>query len=127
MKSWVFLFVAILSETIATSALKVSEGFTVFLPALVVVAGYSLSFYFLSLTLRTIPIGVAYAIWSGVGLALVTIIGWLAFNQKLDSAAVIGIFLRVKYIKTPEEELISFDDAEKIYDLTKFQKTNQRT
>ena len=93
MKNWVFLFVAILSEVIATSALKVSEGFTVFLPALVVVAGYSLSFYFLSLTLRTIPIGVAYAIWSGVGLALVTIIGWLAFNQKLDLAAVIGIFL----------------------------------
>ena len=93
MKNWVFLFVAIISETIATSALKVSEGFTVLVPSFLVVAGYSLSFYFLSLTLRAIPIGVAYAIWSGVGLALVTVIGWLAFNQKLDLAAVIGIFL----------------------------------
>ncbi|MDG2141754.1 MAG: multidrug efflux SMR transporter [Gammaproteobacteria bacterium] len=93
MKNWIFLFVAILSETIATSALKMSEGFTVFLPSVLVVLGYSLSFYFLSLTLRSVPIGVAYAIWSGVGLALVTLIGWLAFNQKLDAAAIIGISL----------------------------------
>ena len=93
MNNWIFLFVAILSETIATSALKMSEGFTVFLPSVLVVLGYSLSFYFLSLTLRSVPIGVAYAIWSGVGLALVTLIGWLAFNQKLDAAAIIGISL----------------------------------
>ena len=93
MKNWIFLFVAILSETIATSALKMSEGFTAFLPSVLVVLGYSLSFYFLSLTLRSVPIGVAYAIWSGVGLALVTLIGWLAFNQKLDAAAIIGISL----------------------------------
>lgn len=93
MKNWIFLFVAILSETIATSALKMSEGFTVFLPSVLVVLGYSLSFYFLSLTLRSVPIGVAYAIWSGVGLVLVTLIGWLAFNQKLDAAAIIGISL----------------------------------
>ena len=93
MKNWIFLFVAILSETIATSALKMSEGFTVFLPSVLVVLGYSLSFYFLSLTLRSVPIGVAYAIWSGVGLTLVTLIGWLAFNQKLDAAAIIGISL----------------------------------
>lgn len=84
---------AILSEAIATSALKMSEGFTVFLPSVLVVLGYSLSFYFLSLTLRSVPIGVAYAIWSGVGLTLVTLIGWLVFNQKLDVAAIIGISL----------------------------------
>ena len=93
MKNWIFLFVAILSEAVATSALKMSEGFTVFLPSALVVLGYSMSFYFLSLTLRSVPIGVAYAIWSGVGLTLVTLIGWLAFNQKLDTAAIIGISL----------------------------------
>lgn len=91
MKNWLFLLIAIVSEVIATSALKASEGFTVLVPSVIVAVGYSAAFYFLSLTLRTIPIGMAYAIWSGVGVALITLIGWLVFNQKLDAAALIGI------------------------------------
>jgi small multidrug resistance pump len=67
---WLYLSVAILSEVVATSALKAADGFSRWFPSLLVVAGYGLSFHFLSLTLRTIPLGIAYAIWSGVGVAL---------------------------------------------------------
>ena len=95
MNNWVFLFAAIVSEVIATSALKASEGFTVAIPSIIVAIGYSAAFYFLSLTLRTIPVGMAYAIWSGVGVALITLIGWVAFNQKLDAAATLGIVMIV--------------------------------
>ncbi|MAW39059.1 MAG: QacE family quaternary ammonium compound efflux SMR transporter, partial [Gammaproteobacteria bacterium] len=93
MKNWLILFIAILSETIATTALKASEGFTVVLPSIIVVIGYCLSFYFLSLTLRTIPVGIAYAVWSGVGVALVTLFGVLVYDQKLDFSALVGISL----------------------------------
>ena len=93
MKTWFILFIAILSETVATTALKASEGFTILFPSILVVSGYCLSFYFLSLTLRAIPIGIAYAIWSGVGVALVTLFGVLIYDQKLDLAAVSGILL----------------------------------
>ncbi len=93
MKTWFILFIAILSETVATTALKASEGFTILFPSILVVSGYCLSFYFLSLTLRAIPIGIAYAIWSGVGVALVTLFGFLIYDQKLDLAAVSGILL----------------------------------
>jgi len=95
MNNWVFLFAAIVSEVIATSALKASEGFTVLIPSIIVAVGYSAAFYFLSLTLRTIPVGMAYAIWSGVGVALITLIGWFVFNQKLDVPALLGIVLIV--------------------------------
>lgn len=95
MNNWLFLFAAIVSEVIATSALKASEGFTVAIPSIIVAIGYSGAFYFLSLTLRTIPIGMAYAIWSGVGVALITLIGWVVFNQKLDAAATLGIVMIV--------------------------------
>ncbi len=95
MKNWIFLFVAIVSEVIATSALKASEGFTVLLPSLIVAVGYSSAFYFLSLTLKTIPVGMAYAIWSGVGIALITLIGWVVFKQNLDMPAIFGILLIV--------------------------------
>ena len=95
MNSWIYLFVAITSEVIATSALKSSEGFTVLVPSIIVVAGYIAAFYFLSLTLSTIPIGVAYAIWSGVGIAAITLIGWALFSQKLDVPAIAGILLIV--------------------------------
>lgn len=95
MKDWIFLLVAIVSEVIATSALKASEGFTVLIPSMIVAVGYSSAFYFLSLTLNTIPVGVAYAIWSGVGVALITLIGWFVFNQRLDAPAIIGIMLIV--------------------------------
>lgn len=95
MQQWLFLSVAIVSEVIATSALKAAEGFTRPWPSLIVVAGYAAAFYFLSLTLRTIPVGVAYAIWSGAGVALITLIAWIAFGQALDVAAVIGLALIV--------------------------------
>ncbi len=95
MKNWIFLCVAILSEVVATSALKSSEGFTRLWPTVLVVAGYMLAFYFLSLTLRTIPVGVAYAIWAGLGVALIALASWLIFGQKLDAPALIGIGLIV--------------------------------
>ncbi|MET0264077.1 MAG: SMR family transporter [Duganella sp.] len=93
MKNWLFLAIAIISETIATSALKSSEGFTRLLPSVLVVVGYGVAFYFLSLTLRTIPVGIAYAVWSGVGIVLITTVGWLVFGQKLDLPALIGMAL----------------------------------
>lgn len=91
MKNWLFLGIAILSEVIATSALKSSEGFSRLWPTIIVITGYGTAFYFLSLTLKTIPVGIAYAIWSGLGIVLVSLIAWLGFGQKLDLAAIIGI------------------------------------
>jgi small multidrug resistance pump len=95
MNNWIYLAVAILSETVATTALKASAGFTRPGPAALVVVGYGLAFYFLSLTLRTIPLGVAYAVWSGVGIVLITTAGWILYDQKLDAAALAGIALIV--------------------------------
>ena len=95
MQNWLFLAAAICFEVVATSALKASEGFSKFWPSVLVVCGYALAFYFLALTLRTIPVGIAYAIWAGAGVALITLIGWLVFNQTLDLAAVIGILFIV--------------------------------
>src|SRR5690606_1848544 len=83
LKNWLFLLVAILAEVAATSLLKLSEGFTRLWPSLAVVAGYGLAFYFLSLTLRSIPVGVAYAVWSGLGIVLVTLVAWFAYGQRL--------------------------------------------
>jgi multidrug transporter EmrE-like cation transporter len=87
--------IAILSEVIATSALKASEGFTKPWPVLILAVGYASSFYFLSLTLRTIPVGIAYAIWSGVGVILISLLAWWLYGQSLDKAALIGIGLIV--------------------------------
>ncbi len=95
MQQWIFLSIAIVSEVIATSCLKAAEGFTRFWPSLVVVVGYLLAFYLLSLTLKTIPVGVAYAIWSGVGIVLIALSGWLFLEQSLDTPAVIGLTLIV--------------------------------
>ncbi|GAB3541650.1 SMR family transporter [Noviherbaspirillum agri] len=92
---WFYLTVAILSEVIATSALKAAEGFTNPLPTTLVIVGYALAFYFLSLALRAIPLGVAYAIWSGVGVALISVVGWFLYRQALDLGAIIGITLIV--------------------------------
>lgn len=92
---WLHLAIAIVAEVIATSALKAAAGFTRPLPSLVVVAGYGLAFYFLSLTLRVIPMGVAYAVWSAVGIALVSLIGWLVYDQRLDGPALLGMGLIV--------------------------------
>ncbi|RNA65072.1 QacE family quaternary ammonium compound efflux SMR transporter [Prosthecochloris sp. ZM_2] len=91
--NWVYLIVAVVSEVIGTSALKASEGFSRLWPSLIVVAGYSSAFYFLSLTLRVIPVGIAYALWSGIGIVLISLAGWAVFGQKLDAAAIGGIVL----------------------------------
>ena len=93
MKTFVILFFAILSEVIATSSLKYSEGFTKPIPSVVVAVGYGLSFYLLSIALKTMPIGVAYAIWSGVGLVLTVIAGIILWRETLDWAKVTGIVL----------------------------------
>lgn len=92
---YLYLAGAILGEVIATSALKASEGFTKLLPSILVVAGYAVAFYLLSIVLKTIPVGVAYAIWSGAGVALITVIGWVIYGQKLDLAALCGMALIV--------------------------------
>lgn len=91
--SWFYLAVAIVAEIIATSLLKSSEGFTRLWPSLVVIVGYGCAFFFLSLTLRTIPVGVAYAIWSGAGIVLVTLFAWLIFGQTISLPDVVGIGL----------------------------------
>jgi len=93
--SYLYLVIAIVAEVIGTSALKATEGFTRPLPSLVVVVGYAAAFYFLSLTLKVIPVGIAYAIWSGVGVALITLIGWVLFKQRLDAPALAGLALIV--------------------------------
>ncbi len=92
---WLFLAVAIVAEVFATSALKASSGFTRLWPTLGTVGGYLVSFYFLSLTLRELPVGVVYAIWSGVGIVAISLIGWLVFKQALDLPALLGIALIV--------------------------------
>ncbi|GAA5540674.1 MULTISPECIES: DMT family transporter [Brucella/Ochrobactrum group] len=93
MPVYALLAIAICSEVIGTLSLKASEGFTRPIPSIIVVVTYGLAFYFLSLTLKTIPVGIAYAVWSGIGVTLVALIGWLVFGQKLDFAAVAGMAL----------------------------------
>lgn len=95
MQHWLLLGIAIVSEVIATSALKAAEGFTRPLPSLVVVIGYGIAFYCLSLVLRTLPVGVVYAIWSGAGVALIALAGWLLYGQALDLPAIVGMTLIV--------------------------------
>ncbi len=90
---YVYLSIAIIAEVIATSALKASGEFTRLVPSVVVVVGYGIAFYSLTFVLRTIPIGVAYAIWSGVGIALISIIGFVMYRQVLDWPAILGIGL----------------------------------
>lgn len=92
-KAWLYLLLAIVAEVIATSALKSSAGFTRLMPSLAVVVGYGVAFYFLSLTLRSIPVGVAYAVWSGAGIVLISLVGRVLFGQRLDTPALVGIGL----------------------------------
>ena len=89
---WIYLAIAILSEVCATSALK-AAGLSKPIPLAIVLVGYASAFYFLSLTLSSIPVGVAYAIWAGAGVALITLFGWVLYGQKLDAPSVIGIAL----------------------------------
>lgn len=92
---YLFLAAAIVSEVIATSALKASEGFSKTVPSILVVVGYGVAFWCLSQTLKAIPVGVAYAIWSGAGIFLISAVGWIMFGQKLDAPALIGMALIV--------------------------------
>jgi small multidrug resistance pump len=87
------LVVAVLFEVVATTALKETHGFTRLVPSLIAVVGYALAFYFLSLPLRSMPVGVVYAVWCGAGIILITTIGWLWFRQVLDMPAMIGMGL----------------------------------
>ena len=91
--NWLLLSIAIVSEVTATLALKAANGFTRLLPSAIVVAGYALAFYCLSLALRTIPVGIAYAIWSGIGVILVSLAGRVIYGQRLDAAAFAGMAL----------------------------------
>jgi len=91
MNPWLLLAVAIIGEVVATSALKATTGFSRLGPSVMVVLGYGLAFYCLSLTLDSIPVGVAYAIWSGLGIVLVTAIAWWLYGQRLDFWGFIGI------------------------------------
>ncbi len=95
MNHWILLGLAIAAEVVGTSALKASEGFSKLWPSAIVVVSYGAAFYLLSLTLRTIPVGIAYAVWSGVGVVLIALIGWLVFGQKLDGAGLLGMGLIV--------------------------------
>jgi small multidrug resistance pump len=91
MKIALIFFFAVLSEVTATTALKFSEGFTKLAPSLVVVVGYGLSFYLLALSLKVMPLGTAYALWSGIGIVLTVIIGMLLWREQMDWARGIGI------------------------------------
>lgn len=88
---YVLLILAVAAETVGTTALQASQQFTRPLPSVVVVAGYGVAFYLLSLVLASIPVGVAYAIWSGLGIVFIAVIGFVVFGQRLDAPALIGI------------------------------------
>jgi small multidrug resistance pump len=91
--TYILLAAAIVAEVIATSALARTDGFTRLMPSVLAFLGYALAFYLLSLVTRTVPVGIVYAVWSGAGIVLVAMAGWLLFGQKLDLAAVIGLAL----------------------------------
>ena len=93
MTNWYYLTMAIFSEVIATSSLKSTEGFTNFFPSLIVVVGYCSAFYFLSLTLDEMPVGIVYAIWSGVGIVGIAIVAVIFHDQQLDAGAMLGMGL----------------------------------
>lgn len=90
-KHYLFLMLAIATETIGTTTLPLTNSFTRFWPTAVVAVSYGISFYLLSLTVRLMPVGIMYAIWSGLGIVFVALIGWVAYGQKLDMPAAIGI------------------------------------
>lgn len=98
MNSFIFLAIAIVGEVIATTALKLSDGFTKVIPSIVVTVGYGVAFYFLSLSLETISLGVAYAIWSGVGIVLTIAVGVFLWRESLDIARIIGSTLIISGI-----------------------------
>ncbi len=93
--TYLYLIMAIAFEVLATSLLKETQNFTRLLPSLMTLAGYGAAFFFLSLTLRALPVGVVYAIWSGAGIVFISAIGWIWFRQALDAPAMIGMGLIV--------------------------------
>lgn len=93
LRNYLYLVVAILFEVVATTALKETQGFTRFGPSLVAVTGYAFAFYFLSLPLRTMPVGIVYALWCAAGIVFITAIGWIWFRQALDLPALVGMAL----------------------------------
>ena len=93
MNHWLALAIAIVAEVIGTTALKASNEFTRLVPSLIVMAGYGTAFYFMSISMRVLPVGIMYAIWSGMGIVLVSIIGWMVYRQVLDVPAMIGMGL----------------------------------
>ena len=93
MNAWLQLLLAIVAEVVATSALKASDGFTRLWPAVIVVVGYSVSFYCLSLVLKTIPVGITYAVWSGLGIVLITLAAWWLYGQTIDTVGLVGMGL----------------------------------
>jgi len=93
--TYLFLAIAIIAEVAATSALKASEEFTRLVPSVIVVVGYGVAFYFMTLVLRVMPIGITYAVWSGVGVVLVAIVGFFLYKQTPDIPAIIGMSLIV--------------------------------
>ena len=93
MNHWLALAIAIFAEVIATTALKASNEFTRLVPSIIVVAGYGTAFYFMAISMRVLPVGIMYAIWSGMGIVLVSIIGWLVYKQTLDLPSFIGMGL----------------------------------
>lgn len=95
MNHWVALTMAVVAEVIATTSLKATAEFTRLWPSVLVVAGYLLAFYFMTISLRVLPVGIMYAIWAGAGIVLVTLTGWLFYKQALDAPAIVGIGLIV--------------------------------
>jgi small multidrug resistance pump len=91
--TYLYLAIAIVAEVIATSSLKATDGFSRLLPSLIVACGYGVAFYFLSLTLRVMSVGIAYAIWCGAGIVLVALISWIVLGQRLDAPAIGGMAL----------------------------------
>ena len=96
--TYFYLFFAVLAETIGTSALQASHQFTRLWPSLLVIVSYGAAFYLLSLTLRTLPVGIVYAMWSGLGIVFIALIGWLVFSQRLDLPAILGLGLIISGI-----------------------------
>lgn len=93
MNHWLAIAIAIVAEVTATTALKASNEFTELWPSLIVVIGYGLAFYFMAISMRVLPVGIMYAIWAGMGIVLISLIGWLVYKQSLDLPAILGMGL----------------------------------
>ena len=93
MNHWLAIGIAIIAEVIATTSLKASKEFTLLVPSVIVVIGYGIAFYFMTISLRVLPVGIMYAIWSGVGIVLVSLLGWVVYKQTLDLPAILGLGL----------------------------------